>query len=1029
MNRRFLLIASALVCGGLLVYLLAELFLHSSEYIPADKPARAAKLSSPPIMPMAEIKPTQQVRLAIGGLGLRDDAQNGQVANLLTAELSSAKGLQLVERQSLDKVLRELQLNLSGLVRAQDAVRAGKLLRADWFLLGSLASAGASNAAVVRVVDAKTGIMRDVGIVPFTEAGPGLARSLAGFVRDCREGASNPRTRVYLALGALEDLSVNDRLADFPAQLRAQLIADYRGSEVTLLEREYVESLLREVQLDLAGLTENGGTYRATPMQSAFWVVDGNFQSYETATPQVELQLRVQRVFGRSTNLMVMREAVSPALFSKVKGEIDEAMSSGANVLVPTKISETYRQISRGTEIVGQLGGAGQSRRLLSSGDDQTSAREARNVEEARRAFETALLLEPTNREAKMLLAACLVGPRYDNLAQALDLYRQILDEPIQDRWTEKARNAIVWDLQFHGYTRDNRVHWFENAASQASNPSTREFYLQQVESLNYQAGVRGDSDPSGHDQFVEDRMFENLRRFDQNSPDHGLFTTAVGVEGFVQSYGTNRTAASQRLADLLPKIKTEAPRSVPYVMVQLVMLQDDTNSPVIPEFEKMLDSYAEHPKEVPNNFLDFWGYAQNAYNWGMQHKAWGLSAKVIEAKLRARAASNLQKLPDDDEEHMSLAYAWLKAERWKEALKAFEGWSNQPVYIGNPGPWGRAFTVVSTSKLANTCREKLGISQERDPREFEMSDTGLCFCGPAGFVDGTFATDTQGVWVGNHGRLSHVGFDLRTNLVIELEMSPATPITAICLGPSNVWIGTAGEGLIQLSKTSGKCHKTTEKDGLLMDFILSLKLADDALWIGYGESRGGGLGKLDLSTHQATAFTPSLTPKTGPEGQPPRAPITGLAMGDPGQLWLIAQKRVRRYEIGADKWDAISALDNTAAVLVDSDVLYAGESVDPYQLASLRFHHDFGLRTWSLANQTLTKFPGIDFLPSGVSSMASDGRNLWVGGMAYLAMLDLDQNKVIKYSYVVTRNVEKIQVAGGYVWAQFNGRLWRAGL
>src|SRR5207247_925021 len=103
-------------------------------------------------------------RLAIGNIGLPDDANNAQVADLLTAELSGAKGLELVDRQSLDKVLRELELNLSGLVRAKDAVRVGKLLRADWFLLGSSTPINGTNSVVARVVDARTGIMLD-GVV------------------------------------------------------------------------------------------------------------------------------------------------------------------------------------------------------------------------------------------------------------------------------------------------------------------------------------------------------------------------------------------------------------------------------------------------------------------------------------------------------------------------------------------------------------------------------------------------------------------------------------------------------------------------------------------------------------------------------------------------------------------------------------------------------------------------------------------------------------------------------------------------
>ena len=98
---------------------------------------------------------SRQVRLAVGGLGLTDQDQNQQLGNLVTAELTGSPGFNLVERQSLDTVLREMNLSLFGFVRAKDAVRAGKLLKVDWFLLGTVAKIDGTNAIIARVVDAR----------------------------------------------------------------------------------------------------------------------------------------------------------------------------------------------------------------------------------------------------------------------------------------------------------------------------------------------------------------------------------------------------------------------------------------------------------------------------------------------------------------------------------------------------------------------------------------------------------------------------------------------------------------------------------------------------------------------------------------------------------------------------------------------------------------------------------------------------------------------------------------------------------
>ena len=176
MNKRSLLVFCLLLgCGGLawlLIRWYAEREFHDQAFSEKDLAKAAARLhpnapTRPAVVPEPPLDPSHRVRLAIGWLGLPDEARNGQVADLLTAELSRAKGLELVDRQSLGTVLRELELNLSGVTRAKDAVRVGKLLHAEWFLLGSTVPAGGSNAVIARIVDARTGVMRDVGVFPY----------------------------------------------------------------------------------------------------------------------------------------------------------------------------------------------------------------------------------------------------------------------------------------------------------------------------------------------------------------------------------------------------------------------------------------------------------------------------------------------------------------------------------------------------------------------------------------------------------------------------------------------------------------------------------------------------------------------------------------------------------------------------------------------------------------------------------------------------------------------------------------------
>src|SRR5205823_3637353 len=132
--------------------------------------------------------------------------------------------------------------------------------------------------------------------------------------------------------------------------------------------------------------------------------------------------------------------------------------------------------------------------------------------------------------------------------------------------------------------------------------------------------------------------------------------------------------------------------------------------------------------------------------------------------------------------------------------------------------------------------------------------------------------------------KLSHLGFDLHTNKTSQLPISADAPITCLCIGPQRLWVGTAGEGLIEHDKLTGASRLLTEKDGLLINYISSLCLHDDTLWIGYGRERAGGLGRFDLPTGKITALTPSLpsdaleTASFDPADGPPRRSVFALA-------------------------------------------------------------------------------------------------------------------------------------------------------
>jgi hypothetical protein len=58
---------------------------------------------------------------------------------------------------------------------------------------------------------------------------------------------------------------------------------------------------------------------------------------------------------------------------------------------------------------------------------------------------------------------------------------------------------------------------------------------------------------------------------------------------------------------------------------------------------------------------------------------------------------------------------------------------------------------------------------------------------------------------------------------------------------------------------------------------------------------------------------------------------------------------------------------------------------------------------------------------------MTLDGNDLWVGGEGFIALVDLTECKIRKFCHIPAAGVDRIQVGGGYVWAQYDWHLYRA--
>ena len=68
----------------------------------------------------------------------RDSRDGGVVAERITTELVKAKKFKVIERKEIEKVFEELKLQRSGAINSDSVKEIGKMLGADWVVVGTL---------------------------------------------------------------------------------------------------------------------------------------------------------------------------------------------------------------------------------------------------------------------------------------------------------------------------------------------------------------------------------------------------------------------------------------------------------------------------------------------------------------------------------------------------------------------------------------------------------------------------------------------------------------------------------------------------------------------------------------------------------------------------------------------------------------------------------------------------------------------------------------------------------------------------
>lgn len=183
--------------------------------------------------PSAAREPNDKSPVAAAVLQFQDRTElkgtAAKVTELLAAELASAPELMLVEREELDKILKEFELTVSGAVPAAETIQIGRLTGARILITGSVIDLENDRYLVAKIISTETS--RVLGASAKGKAADGLAELV--------QKVATEITRVIREKGATvlpADLTRDDRLN----QLKKRLEGETRPAVLVRITESHV---------------------------------------------------------------------------------------------------------------------------------------------------------------------------------------------------------------------------------------------------------------------------------------------------------------------------------------------------------------------------------------------------------------------------------------------------------------------------------------------------------------------------------------------------------------------------------------------------------------------------------------------------------------------------------------------------------------------------------------------------------------------------------------------------------------------
>lgn len=969
------------------------------------------------------------LKVVFSSLGMQDEIQEQRIIDRTAEIITKNKNVQEVNRDSLNRILEDHNLSPAQLSETTNIVKNGQLIPADWLIFGTSQNLSKKDYIVLHIIDTKSGLLQGVTLIDVTNNAP---NQIARFIQEKLRDAKSQQISRSLAVGLFENLTFEDEGAKIQNEIRSYLVSELSKQNYSILERENVDVLLREYYLNFMGLLAS----KSSPVQnaslpSAYWTIDGSYRLLKDG--RIELVVQLGRAFGKRSNFQFTGKP-EKALYAKVKNAIIQEIGRETPLIIPNPSAEARLYEEKGNHYLNFpyldfLHYDLESNRIWNMPEQ--------NIVHAQQAYETALLLQPTNDRLRLAVASFHVERGYGT-NEMRACCRDILSKQTIDNIHWNARFRLL--KSFEGWTFQERLQWFQSALTNTANLKTRDFYNQQVESLR-SAIAREQGDQPAARQFAEKHLKETLSEYQirdlAGHPD--IYELNHCLETFLREYDPNQNYGAKRLVELWPELKRQFAENIPQFNVLFLRLtQTNTNNCFYADLVKTLDILSSsQTNSIFRNQKEeecFWNIAMvHGYDWAVDNKHYSLAAKIPMSYLKSRQRPLEQH--QLKQVQVALACATFMNKEWETTLSILKEMSNKPIRMEQEGPWGNAFWPFLPSRMAKQCRRKLGQNPDIDPREFQFTTNCINVISNANFL-----LSDQGVWVASRQNVSLVD----TNLTkINTISFPIEECIVGCMeqDATHLWIGTYGDGLLEYNKETGVWKQFLRTNGLALNDVASLLLKDKTLWIGYGQMdhycpRVGGLGRYDLGQKKFYYYDPSvsildkidqqrgviLQPYSKEDvNKPTFQSILAMEFDSQGNLWMTVLFGDNRIFNPEDNTWTASPIEGTCSYFTTSSGRFYITQDSPNNYAQIMGLHWFDS---SLAEINSVP-PPPELPPLLTTAITTDGNSVWIGGLGYIALFDPASEKVRKVSYVKTQQIDQLAVGKGCLWARFNKRLF----